>query len=77
MKTGWICLIIGVVLLGAAAALSWPLLKGPDSLRSVLDEKAQLDTAEATLTEITDSLSAYTQLDSLTFANLFEDSINK
>lgn len=72
-KTGWICLIIGIVLFGAAAALAWPLLKGPGSLRSVLDEKAQLDSAEAVLTEITDSLDACTQMDSLSFANLFSE----
>ena len=70
-KTGWICLAVGIVLFGGAAAVGWPLLKGPGSLRSVLDEKAQLDSADAILTEVSDSLAACTQIDSLTFANLF------
>ena len=77
MKTGWIYFIIGMILLAAAVLLAFPLLDGPRSIRQVCSEARQIDTAECQLTEITDSLSSFTHLDSITFANLFEDSINK
>ena len=76
-KIGWICTAVGAVLLGAAAAFGRPLLKGPGSVRAVLDEKARTDSAGATLAEIADSLAGYTRIDSLTFVNLYGDEIAK
>ena len=76
MRSGWIYLIIGIVLLGAAGYLAWPLLQGPHSLRTLRTESAQLDSVQADINEMADSLKVYTQLDSLTIDNVCKDNIN-
>ena len=62
-----------ILLLGAAALLALPVLRGPQSWQELRRRSEQASAGEAALAEAGDSLAVFTSLDSLTFANIHQD----